>query len=181
MKITEQVLAKLPPGEDVHQVKTTPSRRVSVSKLWLQFLHDIINNLDQKSPTNLDPDLHQLAVYLKEFYTKKTLDPNTTLPETIPDHFCTAVESVFHLRQGDLVGQVVKQRVAQSGRSVVENFDWRLKWILGSSTIAELREPLCQLDLICLGSDLCKSVVSFECDLKGLEQLISVLQQCKLG
>lgn len=143
----------------------------------MQFLHHIINNLDGKSPTNLDPDLHQLAAYLKEFYTKKTLNPNTTLPETIPQHLGRAVESVFQSRQGDLVGQVVRRRVAQSGRSVVENFDWRLKWILGSSA-AELREPVCQLDLICLG-DLGKSVVGFECDLNGLEQLISALQQCE--
>lgn len=60
----------------------------------------------------------------------------------------------------------------------MENIDWRLKWVLGSSDLATLQEPRLQVDLHCVsknGNSIVKDIVNFEASLEQIDNLITDL------
>ncbi|XP_066146385.1 uncharacterized protein [Euwallacea fornicatus] len=146
-----------------------------------EYLHRSISSL------TLNPNSHNKEDDLKKsihnFYRHKAIDHTFPVPEDVPDQVAKNLEIVYDLRRKDIINSVIKEKLVGSGHTLVENYDWKLKWVVGSSSLTSIREPICQIELICLtlGADLkpCRNSVSFECDLEGIEKLINVLNSVK--
>lgn len=44
------------------------------------------------------------------------------------------------------IGRALISELASISGPILEDFDWKLKWVMGSSTMSSLREPLLQMD-----------------------------------
>lgn len=101
------------------------------------------------------------------------------MPDNIPAQVKTILTDIFNARQKDILNSIVKAHLADSGHMILENFDWKLKWILGSSKLASLQEPICQMDMECVHKNendvFEKKTVNFEMDLEKLDKLIDAL------
>lgn len=60
------------------------------------------------------------------------------------------------------------------------SFDWDLKWIMGSSSLATLRTQLATLILNCRKKDGTIDTVFFEMNQKKLKDLIRILEECEI-
>lgn len=77
---------------------------------------------------------------------------------------------------------LAKECVLNKGYNLVENFDWKVKWILGSSDLATIKEPIVQVDLYCINKEkdtLKRNIVNFEANSEKLDELICALTQVK--
>lgn len=63
--------------------------------------------------------------------------------------------------------------------SLLTSFDWDLKWIMGSSTMSNLRMQIATLSLNCKMKEGQTKTVFFEMNRKKLNELIRVLEECK--
>lgn len=63
--------------------------------------------------------------------------------------------------------------------SLMSSFDWDLKWIMGSSTMSNLRMQVATLSLNCREKDGQNKTVFFEMNRKKLNELIRVLEECE--
>ncbi|XP_066252168.1 uncharacterized protein [Euwallacea similis] len=146
-----------------------------------EYLHRSISTLTLHS--NSDNKEENLQKSVHDFYHHKAIDKNFPVPEGLPVHVAKSLETVYNLRRKDIINSVIKEKLVGSGHTLVENYDWKLKWVVGSSSLTSIREPICQIELICLtlGADLkpCGNSISFECDLEGVEKLIGALNSVK--
>lgn len=72
--------------------------------------------------------------------------------------------------------------VLKNGNNLVENIDWRLKWVLGSSDLAILKEAYLQIDLNGVQNKdekIQKTSISFEANLEQVDQIIKELKAVK--
>lgn len=87
-----------------------------------------------------------------------------------------ALENCYSVRKQEIDQAAVKQSLLENGvENLVENFDWKVKWVMGTSKMALLREPLVQINLHCVGG----STVDFEADVDKLECLINELERVR--
>lgn len=63
--------------------------------------------------------------------------------------------------------------------SLLSSFDWDLKWIMGSSTISNLRMQIATLSLNCRMKEGQTKTIFFEMNRKKLNELIRVLEECE--
>lgn len=63
--------------------------------------------------------------------------------------------------------------------SLLTSFDWDLKWIMGSSTMSNLRTQIATLSLNCKAKEGQTKTVFFEMNRKKLNELIRVLEECE--
>lgn len=85
------------------------------------------------------------------------------------------LEKCYSVRKDDILQAVVRKSVLESGvENLVENFDWRIKWVMGSSKMASLREPLLQMNLHCV-----KDSLECEMNIEKLDVLINELEKAK--
>ncbi|ERL90489.1 uncharacterized protein LOC109539769 [Dendroctonus ponderosae] len=159
--LTEEMFTKFETQEELHR-----------------FLHNCVNEL--KLP-HQEPESVMNAVQF--FYREKAIDGKKPLETTLPGNLQNTLDAVFQLRYTDIVNAIVHEKLHATGHPVLQNIDWKVKWILGSSKLASIREPICQLELLCItmGSNFIptRTSIHFECDLEKLDQLISVLKKVK--
>lgn len=87
----------------------------------------------------------------------------------------TALEKCYSVRKEDILQAVVRKSMLESGvENLVENFDWKIKWVMGTSKMASLREPLLQMNLHCM-----KESIEFEMDVEKVDALINELEKAK--
>ncbi|KAJ9596125.1 hypothetical protein L9F63_012709 [Diploptera punctata] len=89
----------------------------------------------------------------------------------------------FSVRRNDIKNILLQEQCAISG-PVLQDFDWKVKWVMGSSKSALLREPLLNLDLyLSEGGSLkikdTQRVVNLELDKDELNKLISALEKAQ--
>lgn len=89
-------------------------------------------------------------------------------------------QDCFNIRQNEILQKLLKENIIKKGHNLVENIDWRLKWIMGSSSLATIREPLLQVDLHCSKYDVeqnmsVNNTVNFEANLEQVNNLIEEL------
>lgn len=51
------------------------------------------------------------------------------------------------MRKTDLIKKLQIELLAKQGEPVVIDYDWKIKWIIGSSSLSSIREPIVQIDL----------------------------------
>lgn len=101
-----------------------------------------------------------------------TKDLSTDLQQTIKE--------CYGIRKDEILQAVMRENLIENDVPFVENVDWKLKWILGSSKFASLNEPLLQVDLHCLPSrNESTKCVNFEMNLTQTEKLISDLKKAR--
>lgn len=89
-----------------------------------------------------------------------------------------AILDCYELRKEEIQQAVIKKSWLQNGaENLVENIDWKVKWIMGSSKMASLREPILQLNLNCVG----EKSIDFEMDLGKVDALINELEKVIKG
>nr|CAH7748514.1 unnamed protein product [Callosobruchus chinensis] len=160
----------------------------------LQFLHACVDDLIAKRQINSDnfktndtkwtKDHFEKAVKcIKNLYRKAALEGNMSLDtSTLPADIADIIIKCYEIRKVDIHNSLMKELLLKKGDCLVENIDWKLKWILGSSDLASLREPLLQVFLHCVEKhDLRteKKVIEFEADLDHVDFLIDELIKLK--
>ncbi|KAL1506115.1 hypothetical protein ABEB36_005539 [Hypothenemus hampei] len=156
-----------------------------------EFLHDCVNRLCEGNSVQFnntdndkaeDKEFNLIRRVICNFYRQR-IQESVPLPEGLPQHVTEAIETVFKIRYKDIVSLIVKEKLLAQGHLVLESFDWKLKWILGSSKLATIREPVCQIELICLnkGNNLVprRTSINFECNLEQINGLISSLNSIR--
>lgn len=93
----------------------------------------------------------------------------------IPADIQQALENCYNVRKEQIFQAQMKDSLLENGIDVVENFDWKVKWIMGTSKMASLREPLLQVNLHCASNN----KLEFEADLEKLDCLIAELERAK--
>ncbi|KAB0794673.1 hypothetical protein PPYR_11512 [Photinus pyralis] len=88
------------------------------------------------------------------------------------------IEECYNIRRNDIFQVVLRDEVRKGSKDVVENIDWKLKWIMGSSKLDTLREPFLQVDLHCFKkqNDV-RNTFNFEMNLDQVNRLIHDLEQ----
>lgn len=92
----------------------------------------------------------------------------------------------LEVRQGDIQNALLEEKCAISG-PILQDFDWRIKWVMGSSKLSSLREPLLFLDfhlregknMMAQKSDIKQKTVSLEMDKNELNKVIAVLEKAQ--
>ncbi|CAH0555472.1 unnamed protein product [Brassicogethes aeneus] len=156
-----------------------------------KFLHESVDDLIGKSTLNFNnynsdiewtpedfekakkeiQNLYRNAINNKEF----KLDIKDVNSEVIK-----LIEDCFTVRKSEIIQKVLKDGIVKNGHNLVDNIDWRLKWVMGSSKLATIREPLLQVDLHCTKFDreeneMKNNTVNFEMDIKQVNNLINEL------
>ncbi len=87
-------------------------------------------------------------------------------------------ENVFellNLRSQEIAKYLISEFNSKDDQLLMESFDWELNWVLGSSSLATLREQLVTLSLNCRNNVDLKTI-SFEMDQEKLGKLIEELE-----
>lgn len=117
----------------------------------------------------------------KEYVTNGRELDLSDLPQPVQD----AINDCFKLRHEDIRDAVLQESFLQTtGLNLVENIDWKVKWVLGSSKLSLHKEVLLQLDLNCVQAndkcDIVRNCVTCEVDKEQLDKLIANLEEVKI-
>ncbi|XP_012252447.2 COMM domain-containing protein 8-like [Athalia rosae] len=85
------------------------------------------------------------------------------------------IRKCVSVRREQLVNALLKEHSIKNGTTLLD-FDWRLKWVMGSSKLATLREPLLQLDLI-VEDKKSQRILDLELNRNELDMLITALEE----
>ncbi|KAK9886081.1 hypothetical protein WA026_014866 [Henosepilachna vigintioctopunctata] len=167
---------------------------VSNSPIFNKFLHICCDELIEGKLVPLEnfnndmewttDDAIRAKKVVKDFFCNCALNETFHIEEDIPETIKKALEECYNIRQGDIQQYLIKASFLNSGHNIVENIDWKLKWILGTSKLSTVREPILQLTLGCVSkeSDDLKpknNKVNFELNLEQVNYLINELENVK--
>jgi len=163
--------------------------KVATSGNFNKFLHDCVDELvgfeyNQESVYNNDienssDDIRKAKAFIKSLYN------DSIMKDSLPDKFKGLslsneedIKKCYEIRKKDIYNSIVKQSLIAANLKVVENIDWKVKWILGSSKLATLVKPVVQVDLHYLGSESeKKKCISFEMELEEVDVFINELEK----
>ncbi|XP_055549484.1 COMM domain-containing protein 8-like [Wyeomyia smithii] len=78
------------------------------------------------------------------------------------------------------IAQFLINEINARNNLLMESFDWDVKWIMGNSSVASMREQIATVVLNCRGKDQHLKTVRFEMKREKLNELIKVLEECNL-
>lgn len=152
-------------------------------------MHDCVDDLVGAKQANFDKynsdiewtndDFNNVKCQIQKFYRETAI--NGDFPDQFDSSMEEEIKKCFQIRKGHILEALIKESLVKSGCCLVDNFDWKLKWILGSSQLAGIREALLQLDLHCAlkrenEEEIIRETVNFEMDLETVDNLIEQLQ-----
>lgn len=156
-------------------------------------MHDCVDDLTGAKKASFDKynsdiewtndDFNNVKSQIQKFY--REIAVNGVFPQQFDEGSVQEeVKKCFEIRKGDILEALIKESLLQSGCCLVDNFDWKLKWILGSSKLAGMREVLLQMDLHCAKKQenedkVIRETVNFEMNLKAVDNLIEQLQSVR--
>lgn len=92
------------------------------------------------------------------------------------------VQECYEIRKPEIQRLVTKECLAKMDCPLATDFDWKLKWIIGSSTLSSLREPLLQMDIRTMHIDSDENTlndsVQFEMNVGELKNFMSEIEKC---
>lgn len=129
-------------------------------------------------------EYHKARNQIQNLFKSNIINNNISFEVNIPDlpsNIIHEIKNCYVIRKKELLQFVMKESYLNSGLPIVENIDWKLKWINGSSKLASISEPILQVDLHCLNKDAAnsKSLVNFEMGLEQLDKFINDLENAK--
>ncbi|KAJ8912943.1 hypothetical protein NQ315_017274 [Exocentrus adspersus] len=156
-----------------------------------EFLHHCVDDLIEKSNTNFEnyyngdieltqEDCEKACSFIQNLYRVSVMENHLKLPGDMSTNLQEAVTHCYMIRKNDIFQALARDYILQKDHNLVNNVDWRLKWVLGSSSLATLHSPLLQVDLHCSkknGDDLMKNTINFEADLQQIDNLLMELIQ----
>lgn len=131
-----------------------------------------------------ETDHEKARSLVHKFYRDCAVNNKDSQIEGMPTNFQQVMTDCYRVRQNEVIQAIAKDSLLSSGtKNLVENIDWRLKWIMGSSKLATLREPVLQMNISCIeksesNSDT-KNIVDFEMNLEQVNKLIDTLEKAK--
>ncbi|GLV32338.1 hypothetical protein CBL_00951 [Carabus blaptoides fortunei] len=134
---------------------------ISDKEQLTQFLHGAINNLVGRidsSPKTISSDIdwstqdyETARKFVQNVYKKKvTAATDYDMDEDLAGlgiEQIQCIQQCYQIRKPEIQRFLTKECLAKTDYPVVTDFDWKLKWIIGSSTLSSLREPLLQMDV----------------------------------
>lgn len=165
-------------------------------QIFLEFLHSCVNSICGKESAHSYENYKSCSNWSKdEFVTLNksfrslfwtlinVADPKEKILELHPNIASNHLQCILdclNVRKVDLQTVLIQKSYSISG-SVVHDFDWKLKWVMGTSALSSLREPLLQLDFnVCDsedGTDNCS--VKLELNSNEVKQLITSLEKAE--
>lgn len=156
-------------------------------------MHECVDELTDIKEANFDnynsdiqwtiSDFHKTKMAIQKFYRQCIINDNIELKSDLPSNIINEIRNCFEIRKNDIFETLVRENLLKNGASFVKNFDWRMKWVLGSSKLASFTEPVLQIDLHCLKSkndgSLERKTVNFEVNLDKLDFLIEQLEKAR--
>lgn len=127
-----------------------------------------------------EEDFRGTRAYVQNLYRQSVLDGNLDTPKDLTSDVQEAITRCYTIRRNDIFQALAKDFILRNGHNLVNNIDWRLKWVLGTSDLANLQEPRLQVDLHCtnkIGNKINRNVVNFEANLEQIDNLIGDLSK----
>ncbi|KAF2901925.1 hypothetical protein ILUMI_04261 [Ignelater luminosus] len=169
--------------------------KITNTPVLQQFLHDCVDDLIGRKHANFDSyssdiewtneDYHNAIKFIQNLYRENTQSTaeNILVPKVQdlnPDSQQCIVDC-YEIRKEEILQAIIRENLSKCGKPLVENIDWKLKWILGSSKLASLREPLLQVDLHCFKKqdESTRKTINFEMNLEQVDKLIAGLEKVK--
>ncbi|XP_023026614.1 COMM domain-containing protein 8 [Leptinotarsa decemlineata] len=168
--------------------------KVSDTSLLTKFLHECIDDLVETKKANFDnfissdiqwtrEDYDSARVAVQNFFSQSVIEDNLILePLKLGKNVEETILNCFEIRKNGIFQALAKTAILKNGNTLVENIDWKLKWVLGSSDLATIRDPLLQVQLHCCRNrdEKCeKNTVDFEANLEQVDHLIRELSDIK--
>lgn len=123
--------------------------------------------------------LHFIQTLYREQALSRSSDFESKVAELESNDAQRAVLGCYGIRETEIAAGIAKELMLRDGGRLVENIDWKLKWVTGSSKFAALREPLLQVDLHCFPTDKNRGRVNFEMTVDAVDTLIKELENAK--
>lgn len=157
-----------------------------------QFLHDCVDDLIGKTTRNFNnynsdiewtvDDYNFSKNALQNLYRQFVISGSGECDlsdSKISENLKNEIKTCYDIRKEEIFQVLAEEAVVNRGHNLVKNFDWRLKWIMGTSSLATLREPVLQIDLHCKTNDKSKEneTVNFEVNAHQLENVITELSE----
>ena len=141
------------------------------------------NNYNSDLEWTID-DFNHAKRSVQKIYRQSVINDKVEIEFSVGDNVEREIRKCLELRKDDIFETLVKEKLVNSGHNLVENIDWKLKWVLGNSKLASVREALLQVDLHCAKSGpnfdkVSKNSVNFEVNLEMLDLLIDQLQKVR--
>ncbi|KAG4073039.1 hypothetical protein HA402_009458 [Bradysia odoriphaga] len=164
-------------------------------ELLIEILHHSVDYLIGSKPNSTtiksshkfgfaNPDDFELSIkFIANIYKKFVL--NEVTETELIFHFThlnhdlqQSVIDVIKVRKPEVEEFLVCEHNSRHN-SLLSSFDWDVKWIMGSSTMANLRMQVATLSLNCRMKEGQTETVFFEMNRKKLNDLIRVLEECE--
>lgn len=137
------------------------------------------NYLQESEPKQ---PLSETKNYIIKFY-RTSLIQNDYKPDLdLSDAVSKAIKTCYDVRKNEIFQALAKECILRKGHNLVENYDWKLKWILGSSDLAIIKEPILQVHLHYVQQEnaaIKKRTLNFEANLEKVDELIQALTKVK--
>ncbi|XP_057668285.1 uncharacterized protein LOC130901164 [Diorhabda carinulata] len=171
-----------------------PLLKISNSIELQKFLHECIDDLVEKRKIKFDyyntspiewteDDFHNAKKSVQAFYKQCTIKKRFEIsPDDIAEDVKEALRCCFDIRKQEIFQFLAKMYIIKGGNIFIENIDWRLRWVLGSSDLITLKEPYLQIDFNGIKDNSGhteNTFVSFEATLEQVDQLIMELKHLK--
>ncbi|CAH1104246.1 unnamed protein product [Psylliodes chrysocephalus] len=171
-----------------------PLLKITNSTELKKFLHECIDDLIEKRKINFDNynsgpiewtkgDFETAKKNVQLFFKNSTIENNFDVRlEYLEEHIQEIIKCCLEIRKNDVFQYLARTYVLKNGNNLVENIDWRLKWVLGSSDLAILKEAYLQIDLNGVQNKdekIQKTSISFEANLEQVDQIIKELKAVK--
>ncbi|XP_058060105.1 uncharacterized protein LOC131210827 [Anopheles bellator] len=84
---------------------------------------------------------------------------------------------IVNLRKAEIAQRLIDEvNRREGGVPLVEWFDWNVSWIMGSSSLASIRQQLCTVTFACRDVDAKGTTISFEMDRQQVDEAIRQLE-----
>jgi len=166
--------------------------KISSAEVLNQFLHDCVDDLIRCKQVDFDSynsdiewtkeDYTSAINWIQNLYRESISACNKIDDSKLQDlspHLQQCIKDCFEIRKKQIFQTIVVENLLKNGQQVVENYDWSLKWINGSSKLATLREPLLHVDLHCFKdeNETERKNIKFEMNFEQVTKLTANLEQ----
>ncbi|KAF5284699.1 hypothetical protein FQR65_LT13452 [Abscondita terminalis] len=172
---------------------TTALLKINNEEALYRFLHHCVDDLINNSSSDFNigreviewtKDDHINAVnYIQNLYKENVIKSENweNIAKEINSRYEHIIKECYEIRKNEIYQAVVCEELYKHNSNIVQNIDWKLKWIMGSSKLSSLREPLLQVDLHCFKkkNESVRKTVNFEMDIVQINKLISDLEKVK--
>ncbi|XP_052868088.1 uncharacterized protein LOC128274043 [Anopheles cruzii] len=84
---------------------------------------------------------------------------------------------IVNLRKAEIAQRLIDEvNRREGGVPLVEWFDWNVSWIMGSSSLASIRQQLCTVTFACRDVDAKATTISFEMDRQQVDEVVRQLE-----